>query len=420
MNLVNTEMKIYDSVFEDNVAISVTHGFAMTNSKLTASGIHIMSTSQSWPIDETSVLAGFFYLSQRSQLNLIGDSVVQHTHGRVATAILLQGESKVFVQDSEFTDILALKDGGFEATGVIVGWQSESIIIDQSIFSGIENTNIYSDRTPVTITRSEFKHGKRSPYVAVHGSTLTMQSSKMSDAGDVFVIGRGLSVVEDPTAAGRGIQCIHCARVVIFNNEFSNLHSLRGGAIFLDFSANVQLGKNQFVNNTAQQGGAVYVYHSEVVAVNNHFEENSAIRGETIGSSVQHEGSGGAIFFTCIDVTDDSAVYDANKDGTQCKVELSRNRFWENYATNKGGALMWTNRNFTITDESSNDFKDNGSLQGGADISSPPARIKIEIIKSEFAKVDPFPPVFDPEDTDNFLEQDIAKKVQAAFIIVSG
>ena len=35
MTLVNTNMEIHDSLFEDNVAVSVTHGFAMTNSKLT-------------------------------------------------------------------------------------------------------------------------------------------------------------------------------------------------------------------------------------------------------------------------------------------------------------------------------------------------------------------------------------------------
>ena len=132
------------------------------------------------------MLAGFFYLSQRSQLNLLGDSVVQHTHGRVATAILLQAESKVFVQDSAFLDILALEVGGFQASGVIVGWQSENIIIDQSVFSGNENINIYSDRTPVTVTRSKFKHGMKNPYITVYGSTLTLQSSHMFEASDAY------------------------------------------------------------------------------------------------------------------------------------------------------------------------------------------------------------------------------------------
>ena len=48
------------------------------------------------------------------------------------------------------------------------------------------------------------------------------------------------------------------------------------------------------------------------------------------------------------------------------------------------------------------------------------AKIKIEVVDSDNAKIDPFPPIYDPDDTENFLDQDIAKKLQAAFIIVSG
>ena len=61
------------------------------------------------------------------------------------------------------------------------------------------------------------------------------------------------------------------------------MQALRGGAIYLDYSANARLEKNRFVNNTAQQGGAVYIFHSEVEVVNNHFEANSAISGGDIG-----------------------------------------------------------------------------------------------------------------------------------------
>ena len=133
---------------------------------------------------------------------------------------------------------------------MIVGKQSESIIIDESNFSGNENTNIYADRTSVIITRSEFKNGKSNPYVTVLGSSLVMQSSKMMDSkGDTYTgpgstIVRQLSISKDLKKEGKGLQCIHCTRATIFNNEFSNLNALRGGAIFLDYSENVRLEKN--------------------------------------------------------------------------------------------------------------------------------------------------------------------------------
>ena len=55
------------------------------------------------------------------------------------------------------------------------------MIIDQSIFSGNMNTDIYSDRTPVIVTKSLFKNGNQEPYVKVMGSSLILQSSKLRD-----------------------------------------------------------------------------------------------------------------------------------------------------------------------------------------------------------------------------------------------
>ena len=80
---------------------------------------------------------------------------------------------------------------------------------------------------------------------------------------------------------------------------------------------------------------------------------------------------------------------------------------------------MWTNVNFTISDETTNDFRGNTARTGG-NISSPPSRLKIEVIEDENAQIDPFPPIYDPHEIEHFLDQDIAKKLQAAFIVTSG
>ena len=91
----------------------------------------------------------------------------------------MQAESKLFIQDTQFLDIVAISSGGFEPIGVIVAQQSQSMIIDQSIFSGNMNTDIYSDRTPVIVTKSLFMNGRQQPYVKVMGSSLALQSSKL-------------------------------------------------------------------------------------------------------------------------------------------------------------------------------------------------------------------------------------------------
>ena len=56
---------------------------------------------------------------------------------------------------------------------------------------------------------------------------------------------------------------------------------------------------------------------------------------------------------------DDAAIYDPDSEKENCKVSLSYNRFWDNHASNKGGALMHANNNFTFPAEGSNDFKNN-------------------------------------------------------------
>ena len=80
---------------------------------------------------------------------------------------------------------------------------------------------------------------------------------------------------------------------------------------------------------------------------------------------------------------------------------------------------MHANNNFTFPEEGSNDFKNNTAKLGG-DIASPPGEITINIVESKFARVDPLPPVFDPQNIENFLDRNISQRVEAAFEIVSG
>ena len=47
VTLVNSEMEVYDSKFNDNLAISLTHGFSLTNSRMTASSIRVTSSRHS-------------------------------------------------------------------------------------------------------------------------------------------------------------------------------------------------------------------------------------------------------------------------------------------------------------------------------------------------------------------------------------
>lgn len=68
----------------------------------------------------TDAQSGFFFLSSSSRLDLLDDSIIQHTYGKVASVILLQANSFLFAQNVKFLDVLALNSASILGTGVIV------------------------------------------------------------------------------------------------------------------------------------------------------------------------------------------------------------------------------------------------------------------------------------------------------------
>ena len=93
---------------------------------------------------------------------------------------------------------------------------------------------------------------------------------------------------------------------------------------------------NTFSSNGVQtKGGAVLLEDPGAVNFeNNLFFNNSA----DLPTPSKQEKTGGAIFYSC----DPEIIED-------CNVVLTNNNFENNFATNKGGALRWVNKNFTST-----------------------------------------------------------------------
>ena len=102
-----------------------------------------------------------------------------------------------------------------------------------------------------------------------------------------------------------------------------------------------------FTNNTFSEnrvkaaGGAMLLEDPGAVLIEgNRFFNNSA---DLPAPSVS-EQTGGAVFYSC------------NPDEEkECDVILTGNNFTNNYATNKGGALRWVNKNFTSTEDKYHD-----------------------------------------------------------------
>jgi len=230
----------------------------------------------------------------------------------------------------------------------------------------------------VEVTGSIFYLGKRDSYIRVYDSKLTADDNKFFNATETMT-------------DGKAIQCKRCFESRITRNIFTFLSGLKGGAIYLEASNSTTIATNTFTENKAEQGGALFVFYSDVQLSDNQFISNYAFSKG--GSGYQHEGAGGAVFFTCANLADSNSVYREEPDfdyfGTpvnltlyqnpkpRCRLDTGRNLFDMNEAEDRGGAIMYTNEKFTTWE---NNTFGNNTAPIGPDISSPVKSIVVEML----------------------------------------
>ena len=320
-----------------------------------------------------------------------------NTYGTVASAIYASSGSKVTTVDVDMSGLEGPDDCNFENSGVIVGELADSFTITNSIFSDNECSYIYSDRSDVVVTNSTFTGGKLNPYINMKGANLRLTNATLEEA------------VQDLKTFGRGVKCEDCLTVEIETSTFRGLRAYQGGAVYLKDSLSGLFTDNTFDQNLAKQGGAVFVQNSELVVQNNTFFANQA-RGslnETVTrnmlSYIKDIGAGGAVFFTCTDLTDPLGRFvttkreededcDPNKDpkcnrlddevstdgvildiidNTICDLSISNSTFKANWAEEAGSTIFYTNKNVTAQNNTQ-------ECTENCDI-SPPDKLKFKI-----------------------------------------
>ena len=110
----------------------------------------------------------------------------------MASAIYLTTGSAATLQRVWLNNLEAPSDCSYENSGVIVGNLASVIRVIDSEFSANDCSYIFSDRTPVEVKNTVFKDGLRQPYVNIVGSMLSMANSKLINASDKLVQGRGV------------------------------------------------------------------------------------------------------------------------------------------------------------------------------------------------------------------------------------
>lgn len=99
--------------------------------------------------------------------------------------------------------------------------------------------------------------------------------------------------------------------MVISSSQFSQLQGYLGGAIYLEDSGAISILDTKFEENTALQGGGIYLINSDLTLSRNTFSANSADSPvmskdftRNLVSYIRDLGTGGALFFTCVDEED--------------------------------------------------------------------------------------------------------------------
>ena len=110
---------------------------------------------QQWSLSYPRVIAGFFYLTSRSDLTM-SYSQLEGTLGEIASAIYSASGSTVTLENSRLDNLLGPASCTYEDTGVIVGQNGGLISIVNSSFSGNACSYVFGDRTPVSVTNSVF------------------------------------------------------------------------------------------------------------------------------------------------------------------------------------------------------------------------------------------------------------------------
>ena len=303
---------------------------------------------------------GVVYTRRHCTLTIINGYFYNNTAENSGGVVCIQGDSKVSIEDSNFTDNKAdyggvvrmyirskmnISDchfsnneanigGGIVATYKysIVAIQSSQFILNIASYGGV--LIAYQSSTVILDNVSCLHNRARSGGVirTIQGSKITVNNGHFSyniaDIGGVLNTQHGV--------------------VVVKSSQFEhNSARLNGGALYTDDSSNASIHTATFWNNTAESdGGAIGILESSVeILEDSNFTNNQA------------NGYGGVINVQNSSINISDAVFEYSISGRSGGVVCSKNSsisisacsFTNNNASKKGGALtVYSNSTLTV------------------------------------------------------------------------
>ena len=299
-----------------------------------------------------------------SSPGIIGSSLAiqaDHCHflsqNAATGAMFLLDQSQLLVRSSVFTQCVALLSGGcISATFSTVTLLDSNMTQTVAPAGAAINLDQQSNLTLISVSVFHTTSYALLGAVMVNGGLTTILNSSFGfNTGLAVYAQYGMLIINGTSfqratgSTGSAVNLLFSV-TVIENSLFRENSAVQGGAIYvLGQGQEIIIRNSRFEGNIATSGGGFYSESACPLLENNTFIGNQAVRIPEIAAS----GSGGAVVLSSFL-------------GTGCLNVLRGSRFKENFASIRGGAVVWM---YTPPQFSANVFVNNTALYG-SDIAS--------------------------------------------------
>eukprot|EP00347_Sterkiella_histriomuscorum_P007237 403349735 len=244
-------------------------------------------------------------------------------------AIYISGDSYINIIKTQFSENYAGSQGGaIYATGFTeFNITGETKFLNNLAYEFLGD-DVYASNTKGVLRFDQVTINNPGASQSVYSAdvSLVINKSTISNTGQ---LGKNFE-------AGSALLCSYCNSILINQSIFSNCVSINGGAVYFEeFPPKKESVKDKykimnsvFTNNTGVAGGSLYLYNPQIVRIYNTSFTNNKALNTSIEQYEKYQGSGGAIFYQCID--------------DKCEVSIdSKSKFIQNRAGRQGGAIHW-------------------------------------------------------------------------------
>jgi len=284
IHILRSSLIVLNCDMLDNYSHEVTHGFTMVASEVYLETTRISNSlamkRKLEKLQLSSVDTGYFNLYLQSELHLSNNTEVKNLLAQKQSVLSAISQSSfTTTNDVRFIDNKSSNTEGYTMSFL----NTNKVDIEETIFSGNEQTNINIEAASLGIKNSTFTKGQRSHVAAKFA--------------DVRMYGVNFYNSTDETAKGHAVSCISCTNLQIYSSSFDNLSADRGTAIRIkdQMDGNSEIIGCTFTDNKARtRAGAIDLKRAGEVLIKN----NTFTRNTVINPAIRYADAG-AVYFAC-------------------------------------------------------------------------------------------------------------------------